>query len=166
VATDGTFDLTINGVTIADIDHDVDTATLQTAIATALGITELTDITVTEGGGGLDANDGTCTLTWSGEMAEQDIDITADFTNIVGNVHVLSTSTEGVSSRIDGFVWPDAVVLDSDEEVLGQVLLGGRIHVDDIPIVSGYTSAILKAQLRDKQVRDSGFIIEGLEGFH
>jgi hypothetical protein len=165
VATDGTFDLTINGVTIADLDHDVSTTDLDTAITTALGLAA-GDLTVAEAGGGLDANDGTCTLTWAGAMAEQDVDISADFTNITGNAHVLSSSTEGTSNRIDGFVWPDDVVLDSDEEVMGQVMLTGRAHVGDIVVPSGETQGSLNHALRERQVRDSGIIIEGLVGFH
>ncbi len=165
VATDGTFDLTINGITIADIDHDVSTTDLDTAITAALGLAA-GDLTVAEAGGGLDANNGTCTLTWAGEMAEQDVDISADFTDITGNAHVLSTTTEGVSNEIHGFVWPDAVTLDSDEEVLGQVMLAGRIHYDDIPLVAGvYTQGVLAAGLKEGQVRNAGFIIEGLTGF-
>lgn len=165
-ATDGTFDLTINGTTVADLDHDISVIDLKAAIVAA-GVCSADDVVVAEAGGGLDANNGTCTLTWAGEMAEQDVDITLDATGLTGNPHVLSTSQAGSATRIDGFVWPDAIALDSDEEVLGQVMLTGRIHIDDIPVVSAsYTAGALAAACRDKQVRDSGFIIEGLEGFH
>lgn len=164
-ASDGTFDLTINGILVADLDHDISTTDLKAAIVAA-GVCTADDLTVTEAGGGLDANNGTCTITWAGEMAEQDIDISLDATGLTGDAHVLSTSQAGSATRIDGFVWPDAITLDSDEEVLGNVMLGGRVHVADIPVISGYTEGALKAALRDKQVRDSGFIIEGLDGFH
>ena len=170
VATDGTFDLTIHKggvpITIADIDHDVAVAALETLIADALGIIENTDVTVTEAGGGLDANDGTCIITWSGAMAEQYILMTADFSGLTGTTHVLSETAVGVGSRIDGFVWPDAVVLDADEEVLGQVMLGGRIHAGDLVASPDAPVAAVLAQCRSGQVRDSGFIIEGLPDFH
>lgn len=68
------------------------------------------------------------------------------------------------TGTISGFVWPDAVVLDGSNEVLGNVMLGGRIHLDDIPIVSGYTLAQLKASLIS-DARSRGFIIEGLADF-
>ena len=70
---------------------------------------------------------------------------------------------------IKGFVWPDEVVLDAGGEVLGQVVLGGRIHYDDIPIVSGsYNQTELQDALRGdaaSDVRSLGFIIEGLSEF-
>lgn len=164
-ATDGTFTITINGQTTTAIDHDAIAATVETALE-VLSTVPVGEATVAEVGGGLsDANDGV-TITFSGSLAEQDVDVQADFAALTGNTHVLSTDTEGVSVRIDGFIWPDAVVLDSDEEVLGQVMLGGRIHHDDIPVASGFLQGALTAALKDKQVRDSGFIIEGLEGFH
>lgn len=70
---------------------------------------------------------------------------------------------------IKGFLWPDELVLDSDEEVLGVVAMNGRIHVDDIPEVSGsYNNAQLLAALRGESasnVRSLGFVIEGLSKF-
>lgn len=66
---------------------------------------------------------------------------------------------------ISGFVWPDGVQLVSGSEVLGQVVLGGRIHFDDIPVVTAnYSAAQLKAAVQSS-VRSLGFIIEGLENF-
>lgn len=169
VATDGTFILTITkgGIefVIPAIDHDVSTSALDTLITNALGLAAA-DLVVTEGGGGLDANNGTCTLTWAAEMGEQNIIISADFSGLTGNVHVLSTSQAGVAGRIDGFVWPDAVVLDADEEVLGQVMLGGRIHAGDLIAATSASVGAVRAACADKQLRDSGFIFEGLADFH
>lgn len=68
------------------------------------------------------------------------------------------------TGTISGFVWPDAVVLDGTNDVLGNVILGGRIHLDDIPIISGYTLAQLKTSLLS-DARSRGFIIEGLANF-
>ena len=99
-------------------------------------------------------------------MAELYILMTLDMTDIVGNDHVVSDTATGVGSRIDGFVWPDAVVLDADEEVLGQVMLGGRIHAGDLIAAPAAPLGSVLAQCRSGQVRDSGFIIEGLADFH
>jgi len=66
------------------------------------------------------------------------------------------------TGTIKGFVWPDAVVLDSDEEVLGNVLLEGKIHYADIALPDGETAANLKGALRDGP-RSLGIIIQGLD---
>lgn len=67
---------------------------------------------------------------------------------------------------IKGFVWPDEATLVSGSEVLVQVAMGGRIHFDDIPLVSGsYNLAQLQAAVRSGGVRDLGFIIEGIDQF-
>lgn len=65
------------------------------------------------------------------------------------------------TGTISGFVWPDAVVLDSDEEVLGNILLEGKIHHDDIPVPSGETQNNLDAALRSGP-RALGLIVQGL----
>ena len=168
-ATDGTFDLNIviDGVpyAVADIDHDADAATIKAAILAATGLLTA-DLATADGGGGLGSNDGTCTLTWGGAMAARDVIITYDGTNITGNDHTFSTSTAGAPTRIDGFIWPDAVVLDADEEVLGQVMLGGRIHAGDLVASPDAVVSAVRAACANKQLRDSGFIFEGLVDFH
>lgn len=69
------------------------------------------------------------------------------------------------TNAIKGFVWPDGVQLVSGSEVIGQVMLAGRIHFDDIPVVTAnYNAAQLKAAVQST-VRSLGFIIEGLENF-
>ncbi len=164
-ATDGTFTITINGQTTTAIDHDAIASVVETALE-VLSTVPVGEATVAEFGGGLsDANDGV-TITFSGSLAQQDVQVTADFAALTGAAHVLSTDTAGTSDRIDGFLWPDDLVLDSDEDVLGQVMLRGRIHVGDIVLPATETQGSLEAALRDQQVRDSGIIVEGLEGFH
>ncbi len=164
-ATDGTFTITINGQTTTALDHDAIASVVETALE-VLSTVPSGEASVAEFGGGLsDANDGVI-ITFSGSLAEQDVHVQVDMGLIDGNVHVLSTDTEGLSNRIDGFLWPDDITLDSDEEILGQVMLTGRIHEGDIPIIAGYTKPQLDAALKSGQVRDSGIIVEGLEGFH
>lgn len=63
---------------------------------------------------------------------------------------------------IKGFL-TQPVTLDSDEEVMGLVMLTGRIHLADIPIVSGYNLAQLKTAIK-AGVRDLGIIVEGMDG--
>ena len=72
------------------------------------------------------------------------------------------------SDSIRGFVWPNEVQLVADEEVLGVVMLLGRVHVDDINLTKTpgpETLADLKIELR-ANVRDRGIIVEGLSEFH
>ncbi|MCP4897875.1 MAG: hypothetical protein GY906_12960 [bacterium] len=67
---------------------------------------------------------------------------------------------------IRGFVWPDAVELDDsgvgNEDVMGQVVMEGRIHADDIPLPGGELQANLNAALRSGP-RDLGLFIYGLD---
>lgn len=66
------------------------------------------------------------------------------------------------TNLVKGFVWPDDITLDADEEVLGQVMLTGRVHIADIPLVSGqYNLAELSANLQ-ANARGIGIIVEGL----
>lgn len=164
-ATDGTFTITVNGITTAVIDHDANAAAIDAALVAA-GIGVTADFAVVDAGGGLAANNGTATITFAAQLGEQAMVVSADFALITGNVHVLSTSTTGVSNPVDGLVWPDAIVLDSSDDILGQTMLAGRVHVDDIPITSGRTLGSLKAALREGRARDAGFVVEGLDAFH
>lgn len=66
------------------------------------------------------------------------------------------------SDTIRGLVWPDAIVLDSDEEVLGQVLLEGIAHIDDILDATSEADASVKADLQ-ANARGRGIHIQGLE---
>lgn len=68
------------------------------------------------------------------------------------------------TGTISGFVWSDDVVLDSDEEVLGNVLLEGKIHYDDIVLPGGELEADLQTALRSG-LRDKGIIVQGLTQF-
>lgn len=66
------------------------------------------------------------------------------------------------TGTILGFIWPDVVVADNANEVIGMVCLGGDIHFDDIPVVGG-TLAQLKTAC--ETLRDLGFTIQGLPNF-
>lgn len=67
---------------------------------------------------------------------------------------------------IRGFVWPDPVVLDAADEVLGQVMLAGRIHADDVVLPGGETQNNLDAALAGGLRERTGIIVEGLVSFH
>ena len=59
-----------------------------------------------------------------------------------------------------GIAWPDDIVLSATGEVLGQVMLRGRVHRDDIEL-NGELQADVDAQLQTL-ARDLGIDVEGL----
>lgn len=62
-----------------------------------------------------------------------------------------------------GFVGPDPIVLDSDEEVLGNVIMEGTIHVDDVKAATSEADGDVETMLKT-QARPLGFYVQGLEG--
>lgn len=75
------------------------------------------------------------------------------------------------TGTIKGFVGPEPITLAAGNEVLGNVIMGGKIHFGDIPatgtLAGGgtYTNAELKALLKGT-VRSLGFTIQGLEKWY
>lgn len=167
-ATDGTFILTIEGADTAAIAHDAAAAAIVSAI-TALGYTVTTDFTVADGGGGLAANNGTATITFVNTGAlSGPVSITADFSGLTGNAHVLSETTPGTlgsGDAIEGFLWaPLGQATDATDDVTVQVFRRGRIHADDIPRPTGVSLSSLQAALRSQEVRKLGIEVSGLSG--
>lgn len=65
------------------------------------------------------------------------------------------------TGTIKGFVWPDEIVLDSDEEVLGQVLLRGILHEDDVLAATTEADGGTRTALRSGP-RGLGLDVQGL----
>jgi hypothetical protein len=66
-----------------------------------------------------------------------------------------------------GFAWPDDIVLDAADEVLGNVMMEGRVHVDDIisttTVPAGLeTLAQIKTEL-SVSARALNFVVEGYD---
>ena len=80
-----------------------------------------------------------------------------------GHWHVWDNGGANGLNVIGGFVWSDDIALDSDEEVIGNVMMSGRIHYGDIVLPAGEMESDLKTAL--SAAREKGFIIEGLEGW-
>lgn len=166
--TGGTFTLTVNGVTTAAIAFDATAAQVQTALE-ALANVQSGDVTAVQTTG-TDLGDANAvvTLTWGGNFTGTNPTISIDDTGLTGGSgdHALAEATAGVAAgetnKVKGFIWPDAVVLDSDEEVIGNVLLEGKVHYDDITLPAGETAANLKGALRNGP-RTEGLIIQGLD---
>lgn len=67
---------------------------------------------------------------------------------------------------IRGFVYPDEIDTDATDDVIGQVLLEGKVHFDDLPVYNTVdldaTVAGWNAALRDAHT--FGLIVEGIPG--
>jgi len=68
------------------------------------------------------------------------------------------------ASVVRGFIWPDAVVTDATDDVIGQLLLTGKIHFDDLPAMATVDGAATAAgwnqAMRDAQTY--GLLVEGI----
>ena len=65
---------------------------------------------------------------------------------------------------LEGFAWPDDIQLISGKEVLGNVMLAGKLHYADIvlPTSGAENATTLNAELRSQDFRAKGFDIDGL----
>lgn len=68
------------------------------------------------------------------------------------------------TGTVSGFLM-DPVQTHATDDSLAQMMLGGEIHFDDIPVPSGETSANLKTSLRSGP-RGLGLTIVGLDQVH
>lgn len=66
------------------------------------------------------------------------------------------------TGTVSGFIFPDAVTLNASKEVIGQVLIQGKIHYSDIVLPENEVEANLKTALRSGP-RGLGLIIQGLD---
>lgn len=162
-ATDGDFTITVDGETTAAIDHDAAAAAIQAALD-ALGVVNLGDVVVVDSGGGLAANDGVATFTWSGRAGE-DIAFSVTF-NLTGADHVLAevTAGSGESSEIDVLMWapdePHAGL--AAGETLFQRFLAGSVHAADVPLPAGESQGDLDTALKSMLLRQKNIHVQGL----
>lgn len=66
------------------------------------------------------------------------------------------------TGTLKGLVWPDAIQLDATDEVLGHVMIEGRVHRDDVPL-NGESQVDVDAELASA-ARLLGIHVEGLAG--
>lgn len=167
-ATAGNFTLTVEGETTGNIAYNATAADVQAALRNLGGI-EPEDVTaVATTGANLGAASAVVTLNWGGKFKGRNPVISITTTGLTGNAHVLAEATAGEATNethiIRGFIYPDSVVLDVDEEVLGNVMLEGKLHFDDIVLPTGETAANLKDACRSG-LRERGLIVQGLTEF-
>lgn len=159
-ATGGTFTVTYDGVSTAALAWNISAANLKIALAALPGLATA-DLTVA-------LASLVYTITFAGALAGTDISVlvtgAGSLTGGAGTATV-ATSTAGVSATgknvVRGFVFPDAIVLDATNDVLGVVMLRGGIHYDDIVLPAGESANTLKAALREGP-RSLGLDINGL----
>lgn len=157
----GNYTLTVNGETTANIAHNASNATILAELEKLGGINP-GDVVV--GGGALPGTP--VTLTWGGQWAGKAITVAVNSSVTGGGTLTLAETTAGASAngidQIRGFVWPDPIVLSGTGEVIGQVLLAGNIHFDDIAKPSAESVSDLKDACRVGP-RTLGLFIEGLD---
>lgn len=166
-ATDGTFTITVNSETTGNIDHDAADTAIQTSLE-ALGGIDVGDIETVDVDGGLGSNSGGTLLFFRGNLTYTNPTVSITL-SLTGNDHVLSTVEAGASANgvnvIRGLIWPDAVQTSASGEVLGNVMMAGQAHYDDILAVipDGETATDLQAALKNG-LRERGITIKGLAG--
>jgi len=160
-ATSGTFTMTYNGVTTTALAFDASAATVQAALRLLPGLAP-ENVTVSGSAGG------PYTITFVGDLYGIDVPLlTTSDVGLAGGTKtaVVATSTAGVDGQgvdaVKGFVWPDPIVLDASNDVIGVVMLEGEVHYDDIVLPTGESATTLKAALRSGP-RALGLNIVGL----
>ncbi|MFG0317082.1 MAG: hypothetical protein ACF8XB_07415, partial [Planctomycetota bacterium JB042] len=68
------------------------------------------------------------------------------------------------TGTISGFVYPDGVVTDETDDVLGNVMIRGSIHAADVALPTGEDQADLDAALKAATLREKGIDVEGIAG--
>ena len=163
-----TFTVTIDGQASAAIAYNAANATILAAL-NAMPNVRPGDVVLT-GGGAAGVSTGALTLTFGGNFTARAITVTTGSGSLTGGgTYDWARVTAGVTAeegadKIQGFIWPDAVVLDATYQEVGQVMLEGTINRNDIPLVGTVLQAELDAALRDLSLRRLGFDIEGLTG--
>lgn len=74
----------------------------------------------------------------------------------------------GELGEIRGFAWSDDIQLVSGSEVIGNVMMAGRVHYDDvlrINVTEGSFGTAGELDTALQGARDLGFIVEGMVGF-
>lgn len=171
-ATDGTFDILIDGLVVAGLDHDASAATIEAAINAVLadagkGWTVSAAATTDT----LGDNSGVVTLTFAEAAGAPTVAI--DVTDLSGNAHVLAASDAGTALNgtnvIAGFVAHQSVTADATDDVQATVMLAGEVHRDDIntsairAVLGGSPSeGELDTALKASSLRDKGITVRGL----
>jgi len=171
-ATAGTFTLSIDGET-ATVDFDATAAEIQTALEGLSNIAPGDVTCVATAEADLGVADAVVTITFGGNYSGVAVAITADFSGLTGNVHVLANTANGSGAdtdQIDGFLWAPAephTALAAGETII-QVFRAGSVHHDDVPLptTSSQTQAGLTAALKDQSLRMKNIEVLGLEGAH
>lgn len=70
------------------------------------------------------------------------------------------------TGTIKGFVYVDGVDLDDTDDVIGNVMLAGEIHRDDVVLPTGELQANLDAALIASNLRAVGIQVQGLAGVY
>lgn len=157
----GTYKLTLNGAQTAAIAYNASAAAVQAALE-LLGTVKPGDVVASGGAGPTNI-----VLTYANRfLGNRPTLVIADSTTGGGNTAIVQTvagSESDGSDEITAFLWPDNAQLLAGNEIIGDVLMSGTIHIDDIPLTGSNTLPQLKAALLS--VRQKDFLIQGMQGF-
>lgn len=96
-ATAGDFTLTVDGQETAAIVFDAAAAVIVAALE-LLSTVGVGNVNIADGSGGISDANGTATIDFVNAAGSKPVTLTADFTGLTGNVHVLSNPTSGVAN--------------------------------------------------------------------
>jgi len=67
------------------------------------------------------------------------------------------------TGTVKGIAWPDDIVLNAGGEVIGQVMMEGKIHFDDIVVAWTNTLGNIQTMARSGGLRELGIFVYGLD---
>ncbi len=95
----GDFTLTVEGQETAVIVFDAAAAVILAALE-LLSTVPVGSVTVTDGSGGISDANGTATIDFVLQLGALPVILTADFTGLTGNTHVLTNPANGVANKL------------------------------------------------------------------
>lgn len=161
-ASGGDYTITVNGETTGAIGYDDDNDAILEALL-ALGNVDSGDVEVSGG----PAPGDSVVLTFKGQFKGKNPTVSIDDSTTGGTGMELSIIQPAVNGGgiVRGILFPDDVELKEGKEVIGQVMLSGKVHYDDIVLPEGEDAEAMKEAFRSG-VRERGIMVQGLPGFH
>lgn len=158
----GDFTLTVSSQTTSAIAFDATAEDIQTALE-ALSSVDPGDVEVTGG----PIHEAPVLIEFKGQYRSTSVSITVDDTGIdpaeiTAAEEQAAVPPDDSVDVIKGFVWPNSTTLSASGEVIGDVLIEGKVHFSDIPVPDGISTTELQTACQTGP-RGLGIIMDGLE---
>lgn len=157
-ASSGTWTLTVNGITTANIVYNPTAAAVVAALRAIGFIATVVKVAAVY------------TITFDDDKEIETLPtVTGTVSSIVGGTPT-ATADAGVATngthKIVGFVNPNPIQLDDTNDVIGVIMTVGEVHYDEVAaLVAVGDVTALEAALKDGLV-ERGLIVQGLAGIH